>query len=501
MLFPDGHDPAHCAFVLEPSGVRVSYGELIDRSRRVARVLRQLGCQPRDPVAMMMENNEHFLVCAWAAQRSGLRYTAASSRLTPDEIAYILGDCEAKVVLASRATAEIVRRAIEDTPHAPVCLCVDGTSEGFSDLRTIDAPSAPLPDEAEGVDMLYSSGTTGRPKGIAAEINLDPLGTPPGIVMMMQELWKIDADAVYLSPAPLYHAAPLRFCMAMHRVGATCVVMERFDAVALLELIERHRVTHTQLVPAMMVRILKLPPEERERFDLRSLRCVIHAAAACPAEIKRGWIEWLGPIVYEYYSATENHMLTTISSEEALARPGSVGRPLLGMPHVLDEEGRELPVGEVGTIWAEGGREFVYHNDPEETAESRNPQGYRTVGDLGYVDADGYVYLSDRRADLVICGGVNVYPREAEDRLLLHPKVIDAAVFGIPDEELGQVVHAVVQPAAGERGPDLEAELLDFLGEKLARFKLPRAIDFRDELPRHPTGKLYKRLLRDEYAR
>ena len=327
------------------------------------------------------------------------------------------------------------------------------------------------------------------------------LGTPPGAVSLLQSLYGFDSESVYLCPAPLYHAAPLRFTMVAQRFGGTAVVMERFDAVEALRLIERHRVTHVQLVPAMFIKLLKLSGPERRQFDLSSLRTVIHAAAPCPPGVKRAMIDWLGPIVHEYYSSTEAYMLTAIGPAEALARPGSVGRPLLGAPHVLDDEGNELPPGVPGTLWSEGGLAFTYRNDPEKTAEARNERGWTTVGDIGYVDDEGYVYLTDRKADMIIVGGVNVYPQEAENVLVTHPDVADAAVFGIPDPELGEQVKAVVQPVSmHEAGPELEARLLAFCHERLAKYKCPRSIDFDATLPRHPTGKLYKRLLRDQYT-
>ncbi len=290
--------------------------------------------------------------------------------------------------------------------------------------------------------------------------------------------------------------------MTVHRYGGTVIVMERFDPERALELVERYRVTHTQMVPTMFIRMLKLPDEQRTGYDVSSLQVVIHAAAPCPPDTKRAMIDWFGPIVHEYYSSTENSLFTALDSHEWLAHPGSVGRAILGVPHILDESGDELPPGESGTIWSEGGLLFEYLNDPVKTTESRNERGgWTTVGDLGYLDKDGFLYLSDRRADLILSGGVNIYPRESEDVLVVHPKVADAAVFGIPHDELGEVVHAVVQTAPGVIADEgLEEELLAFCREKLSAFKCPRRIDFVDEMPRHATGKLYKRLLRDRYA-
>jgi fatty-acyl-CoA synthase len=487
VVFPDDHDPSRAAYVMARSGEVVTYGALTERSRRGARLMRGLGAQHGDTVALLLDNHPRLLELAWAAQRSGLRYTAISSRLTVDEVAYILRDSGARMLFASTATMDVARAAAQ----VPV-LDVD---------ELPDAPDEPLADEREGIEFLYSSGTTGRPKAIKSELALHPLGTPPAIVPLFERLYGFGADTVYLSPAPLYHSAPLRFNMAVHRLGGTTIVMERFDALEALELIERHRVTHTQMVPTMFVRLLRLPAADRERFDLSSLRVVVHAAAPCPVEIKAQMIAWLGPIVHEYYSSTEVHLLTAIDSEEWLAHRGSVGRAMIGTPHICDDEGRELPPGEPGTVWSEGGPKFEYHNDPDKTAAARDERGWTTVGDIGYLDPDGFLYLTDRKADMIISGGVNVYPQEAENVLIEHPLVVDAAVFGIPHEELGEEVKAVVQLVSADRPEDeLEAELLAFCHERLAKYKCPRTIDFALELPRHATGKLYKRLLRDQYA-
>ncbi|WP_370695434.1 acyl-CoA synthetase [Patulibacter sp.] len=485
------------------SAEEVTYGRLTDRSRRIARLLRDRGLRAGDCVALVMENGARFFEVAWAAQRSGLRYTAASTRLTAPEIAYLLQDSATRVVFTTPGCAGVVLEAVALLEDPPALLSTEGPLDGFEDLEALVADVSPEPvaDEAEGIDLLYSSGTTGRPKGIEDVLSLAPLGTPPGVATLMRERFGFTRDMVYLSPAPLYHSAPLRVNMTVHRTGGTAIVMERFDAREALELIERHRVTHALMVPTMFVRMLKLPDEERLAFDVSSLRCVIHAAAPCPPEVKRRMIEWFGPVIHEYYAATENNMFTAITSEESLERPGSVGRSLLGIPHVLDDDGHELPPGETGTIWSEGGPSFSYRNDPEKTAASRNDRGWSTVGDLGHLDADGYLYISDRRSDLILSGGVNIYPQESEAVLVTHPKVTDVAVFGVPHEELGEEVKAVVQPAdPTAAGPELEAELLAFCRTQLAKYKCPRSIDFADELPRHATGKLYKRLLRDRYV-
>jgi fatty-acyl-CoA synthase len=499
---PDHHaeaDPGRLAYRMEPGGEEVAYGRLVDASRAIAGLLRERGVGRGDAVAILIENHPRFMEVAWAAQRSGLRYTAISTRLTSDEVAYILRDSGAVALFTSARCAEVARAAADAAPGVATRLCVDGAVGGFEALDP--PPAGPHLDDAEGADLLYSSGTTGRPKGVVADLPLTPLGTTPAIAGLLQSRWGFGEDTVYLSPAPLYHAAPLRFNMTVHRFGGRCVVMERFDPLAALELIERHRITHAQMVPTMFIRMLKLPEQQRGRFDLSSLRAVIHAAAPCPVPVKRAMIDWFGPVIHEYYSSTEADLFTVIGPEEALERPGSVGRAILGTPHILGEDGHELPAGEPGTIWSEGGLPFAYLNDPDKTAAARNDRGWTTIGDIGYLDADGYLYLTDRKADMVISGGVNIYPQEAESVLVTHPKVADVAVFGVPNEDLGEEVRAVVQPMSiDDAGEELAADLLAFCQERLAKYKCPRGIDFRAELPRHPTGKLYKRLLRDEYA-
>jgi acyl-CoA synthetase (AMP-forming)/AMP-acid ligase II len=351
--------------------------------------------------------------------------------------------------------------------------------------------------------MLYSSGTTGRPKGIRYLLNREPIGSVPGQMVLLTAVFKMGEDTVYLSPAPLYHSAPLFYCLSVQRLGGTVVCMEEFDPENALRLIEQFRVTHSQWVPTMFVRMLKLPDDVRTKYDLSSHRCAIHAAAPCPVEVKKQMIEWWGPIIEEYYSATEGMGATYINSTDYLTHPGSVGKTLLNPIHVLDEDGNEMPTGEVGTVWFEPPANrpgFEYHKDDSKTKEAHDERGWASVGDMGYLDDEGFLYLTDRRTFMIVSGGVNIYPQEAENVLINHPKVFDVAVFGIPDDEMGEKVHAVVQPAdMADAGPDLERELVAYCREHLAHYKCPRAVDFEAELPRQPTGKLYKRLLRDRY--
>jgi fatty-acyl-CoA synthase len=505
-LFIDLHaeaNPDRPAYVMARTGESVSYRALTDRSRQAAHAMRALGASQGSCIAIMMENHLRYLEIAWAAQRAGLRYTTISPRLTVDEVAYILEDSATRLMFASDATAEVASAAAARVPGVSALISVGSPRANTEDYAALVSgqPRTPLPDEAEGVEFLYSSGTTGRPKAIKTELPLHPIGTPPAIVPLFERLYGFGEDTVYLSPAPLYHSAPLRFNMAVQRLGGSTIVMDGFDAAWALELIERYRVTHTQMVPTMFVRLLRLPAQERDGHDVSSLRAVVHAAAPCPVDVKRQMITWLGPVIFEYYSATEIYMLTAIDSEEWLAHPGSVGKSLVGTPHILDDDGNELPTMEAGTIWSEGGPIFEYHNASAKTADARNSRGWTTVGDIGYLDDEGYLYLTDRKADMIISGGVNIYPQEAENVLVSHPSVADAAVFGIPNAELGEEVKAVVQLVDGTpRTTETEQELLSYCYGHVAKYKCPRTIDFTDELPRQATGKLYKRLLRDQYA-
>ena len=498
--------PDKPAVVMASTGATQNFAELDAAANRLSRVLRAAGVQPGDHVALCMENHPRYLEVAWGCHYAGAVYTAASSRLTSHELAYIVDDCGATVFIASAYLAEQAAEIVPHTPRVMLRLMLDGTIDGYDSYEDAVAAASlePLDQRVAGTDMLYSSGTTGLPKGVEKPFVSEPLETTPGTVTLaMQFLFGVTADSVYLSPAPLYHAAPLRFSMASHSLGATVVVMEHFDAEQFLQLIERHKVTHTQVVPTMFVRLLKLPPDVRTRYDLSSLRCVIHAAAPCPVPVKQQIIEWFGPVIHEYYAGTEGNGFVYCNSEQWLTHPGTVGLPIGCTVHIVGEDGEEVPRGESGTIFFESGIEFEYHNDPAKTAGSRHPKGWSTLGDVGYVDDDGFLYLTDRKAYMIISGGVNIYPQEAENLLVTHPKVVDVAVFGVPNEDFGEEVKAVVQPlempADTDEAAALERELIAFCREHLADVKCPRSIDFRPDLPRHPTGKLYKRHLKDEY--
>jgi long-chain acyl-CoA synthetase len=489
------------------TGETLAYGELDDHANRLSRVFRELGLSPGDHVALCMENRPEFLAACWGAHYAGLIYTAMSTRLTRNETAYIIDNCEARVFIASHSQAERLADLRRTAGGVELWLSLDDTPAGFESYEeTLAAASPePLPDRVAGTDMLYSSGTTGRPKGIRLLGERKPLAEAGTSVANLGSLvFGAGTDSVYLSPAPLYHAAPLRFCIGMHVLGGTTVVMDRFDPVGFLAAVERWGVTHTQVVPTMFVRMLKLPDDQRLAHDLSTLACAIHAAAPCPVEVKEQMIDWWGPILHEYYAGTESNGFVYCNSEMWLAHKGTVGRPVNCEIHVVDEAtGAELPVGEEGTIYLGGAGSFEYHREPEQTAESRHPAGWSTLGDIGRVDEDGFLYLTDRRAHTIISGGVNIYPQEAENVLVMHEAVLDVAVIGVPDDELGEQVKAVVQPIEmpvdSAAAADLERELIAYVRDRIAHVKCPRSVDFREELPRHPTGKLYKRLLRDEY--
>ncbi len=491
--------------IMEPSGEVITFSEHEARANRLAHLFRDRGLVRGDHVAFLVENNARYFELIAAAERSGLYFTCINSHLTADEVAYIVDDCDAKVLIASAATRDAALGAARVAPKVETFLMIDAEGDDGPFVpyarAVAELPSGPIADESLGVAMLYSSGTTGKPKGIWRELPDNKPSDPMAVIEFVKFLLGLHPGARYLSPAPMYHSAPLAALMSSIRLGATAVVMERFDPELFLASIERHEVTHTQVVPTMFSRLLKLPEEIRTRYDLSSLERCVHAAAPCPIPVKEQMIEWWGPIITEYYGATEGNGFTLCTSEEWLAHKGTVGKAVLGTPHIFDEDGKECPAGEVGTIYFEGATEFHYYGDEAKTAESRDPSGaMSTLGDMGYLDEEGFLYLTDRASYMIISGGVNIYPQECENLLITHPKVADAAVFGVPNADLGEEVRAVVQPAAGvSAGDALGAELIAFCREHLATYKCPRQVDFEAELPRSPAGKLYKRRLRDRY--
>ncbi len=491
------------------TGEVLTYADLDAGSNRLAQLFWAEGLRPGDHVAVFLENHLRYFEVAWAALRSGLYLTTVNRYLTGPEAGYIVADCGARVMVSSRAVHEA---ASEVPEHAPGCtryLVVDGPPDGASERfesyeQAVAAhPQEPLDEEPRGEFMLYSSGTTGRPKGIARPLSGQPVSKGLGMARTLRGLFQFDADSVYLSPAPMYHSAPIGFTTATQSLGGTVVMLGRFDAIEALRAIEQYRVTHSQWVPTMFSRMLKLPEADRARFDLSSQRVVMHAAAPCPRKVKEEMFAWWGPILHEYYAGTEANGLTYVGPEDWLAHPGTVGRPVLGTIHVCGEDGSELPAGEAGLVYFEQkGASFAYHKDEKKTRSAQHPEHptWTALGDVGYVDDEGYLYLTDRASFMIISGGVNIYPQEIENELIMHPKVEDVAVVGVPHEEFGEGVKAVVQPMAGvEPSEALAEELLAFARERLAAYKCPRSVDFEAELPRLPTGKLYKRLLKDRY--
>jgi len=494
--------PDRPAVIVEPSGERLTYGALDRQSNQGARLFRRLGLKAGDTIAFLIENQARLFVVCWAAQRSGLYYAPISTHLTAEEVAYIIGDSGARAVVSSKASGAVAAALPGLVPGVGHWLMVDGVVAGYDSFEAAIARESPdpLPDEGEGSALLYSSGTTGRPKGVFRKPPPGPMGQDSTVETLIKGLYGGSADSVYLSPGPLYHAAPLNFSMRFQRLGATCVVMEKFDAALALRLIERYRVTHSQWVPTHFIRMLKLPEAQRLGVDLSSHRCAVHAAAPCPIPVKEAMIDWWGPILWEYYAGSERNGLTSIDSPTWRAHPGSVGKAVIGRVHIVGDDGRECAPNEEGVIYFEGGPTFAYHNDPEKTAGAHNARGWSTLFDVGYLDQEGFLYLTDRKAHMIISGGVNIYPQETENLLVTHPKVADVAVIGVPNDEFGEEVKAVVQlvdPQAASAG--IAAELIDFCRAHLSHIKCPRSVDFEAELPRLPSGKLSKHRIRARY--
>jgi fatty-acyl-CoA synthase len=495
--------PKTPAVIDAASGERLTWQQLNEQSNQVAQLLSQLGLGVGDHVSIFMENTLDFFPIAWGVMRSGMYLTCINRYLTPDEAAYIVEDSTSRVIFASAALAQ--SEAL--TPLIPGCpsrFAVGGDIAGFEDYAATVSkqPTTPIADERAGDTMLYSSGTTGRPKGIKRPLTGEHVSAGlPGVEV--NNPYGLNADTVYLSPAPLYHAAPFGYCTRTLALGGTVVMMRSFDPELSLSHIEQYSVTHSQWVPTMFIRMLKLEDEVRNRYNLSSHQCAIHAAAPCPKEIKQHMMNWWGPILWEYYAGTERNGTTVISPQEWLAHPGSVGRAVQSILRICDENGTELPVGDEGMVYFEQPeRSFEYHNAPDKTESATHPihDNWTSLGDVGYVDAEGYLYLTDRKAYMIISGGVNIYPQEIEDALVLHPAVQDVAVFGVPNADFGEEVKAVVELADGLSPTETTLDdLMAYAKANLAGYKVPRSIDFTDALPRLPTGKLYKRLLKDQY--
>lgn len=486
------------------SGVSISYGELDRRASRVARWLIALGLAPGDGIALFLDNDPRTFELWFGARRAGLYFTPLSTQLTRFEVAGIVNDCGAKLLISTARTAAVVRDL------APLLRSglnghfmiggAEGNAQSYEAAVLTVSDEGELPPRPVGREFLYSSGTTGKPCGIRRPLaRYEDRYALPELEQRLRTIFELGADTVYLSPAPLYHSTG-RFNVRVIECGGTAVVMEKFDSEAALAAIERHHVTHSHWVPTMFVKMLALPAATRARYDLSSMRRAIHAAAPCPPELKDAMIQWWGPILDEYYGGTENAGVTYIDSHDWLRHRGSVGRPICGAAHIVGEDGAELVAPATGVIYFSGGVNFAYHNDAAKTASAINERGWATYGDLGYLDADGYLYISDRRADLIVTGGVNVYPQEVENVLLGHPAVLDAAVIGVPDAVFGEEVKAIVQlKDARASEDDLRTSLLAHCASRLSKIKCPRTIDFVDALPRTETGKLLRRVLKERY--
>jgi len=500
--------PDRAAAVMSETGESLSYAELERRSVQLAHVLHDAGLRPGDVVALLTENSLRAFEVYWAALRSGLYITAVNFRLKPDEVAYIVNDCGATALIVSAEQAATAEAITGLTENVKLRLAYGGPVIGHGSYEeTIAvAPAVPFGDQPHGATMLYSSGTTGRPKGVRPPLPGVQVSEPgEGLVTLASQFFGVNPETVYLSPGPIYHAAPLRWSGAVQALGGTVVMMKKFDAEQALRAIGDRRVTHAQFVPTMFVRMLRLPPQVRDRYDISSLRVAIHAAAPCPVEVKQKMIGWWGPILVEYYAGTESNGMTAVDSATWLKRPGTVGRPVLGTLRICADDGTELPAGEIGGVYFERDEiPFAYHNDPEKTRAAQHPRhpAWTTLGDIGYLDEDGFLFLTDRRAFMIISGGVNIYPQETENVLALHPAVHDVAVIGVPDPEMGESVAAFIQPAAGAvPGPELAQEIVTFVKSKIAGFKAPKVIRFVEDLPRTESGKLMKSELKARYAR
>jgi acyl-CoA synthetase (AMP-forming)/AMP-acid ligase II len=492
--------PDKPAVIVAETGETISYAELDAASNRAAQLFRAHGLQHEDVVAFMLENTPHYYGLTWGAQRAGLRYVCISSRLTQDETDYILENSGAKMLVVSASLAAAAQELTTQIERYSMGGDIPGWATIEDKLTTM--PAERIADERAGVDMLYSSGTTGRPKGVKVPLPIEEaIDATNNLVALASMAFGINADSIYLSPAPLYHAAPLRWSMTIHRLGGTVVLMKKFDPEGALAAIQHYRCNSAQFVPTHFVRMLKLSDAIRAQYDVTSMKSAIHAAAPCPVPVKQAMIDWWGPVLLEYYAGSEGNGMTFATSHDWLAHKGTVGRPIHGILHIVgDDNETEVGTRQEGAVFFESEHVFEYHDDPEKTASSRNAKGWSTLGDVGWVDEDGFLYLTDRKSFMIISGGVNIYPQEIENHLVTHPKVADVAVVGGPHEEMGEEVIAVIQPADMADATDaFRDELIAFAREKLSGVKIPRRIDFLEALPRHDTGKLYKRLLRDQY--
>lgn len=497
--------PDKLALIESEGGTSLTFAELDDRVQRASAWLISEGYEAGDSIMLLLENRAEIVELGLAARRTGLYFVVVSTHLAPPELAHIVRDSGARMLIVSDRTIAQVQPLCAQLPEGALELvCVGDDAHGLVSYEACLAAANPRMSWAArplGRDMLYSSGTTGFPKGVRrALVPPERRDDPEPEVVNWQKTFGFDDSTVYLSPAPLYHAAPLRYVMRTVEVGGTVVMMRKFDPRQALALIARHGVTHSQWVPTMFVRMLEIPESERAVIDIRTMRVAIHAAAPCPPHVKEAMLDWWGDILVEYYAGSEGFGVTVIGAGEWRSHRGSVGRATLGRIHIVGEDGQELPSGEIGKIYFSDGPVFAYWNDPEKTRQAFNDQGWATYGDMGYVDAEGYLYLADRRTDLILSGGVNVYPQEIENALALHPDVQDVAVVGVPDPTFGQVPKAIVQLRdPGNACEDKALELIAFCEGLLSRVKMPRTIVFEESLPRLETGKLLRRVLKEKY--
>jgi len=494
--------PDDPAIILSNSGDIITWREYDLKVSRIAQYFKGIGLKERDHIAVLLENCEAYLEILEAAIDAGLLLTTISTHLQLEEMEYVIDNSESSVLITSDSFAELAEKLLDCSPNVTHRLMLGSPIDGYDSFEETVAryDGSPIAYGNAGTFMLYSSGTTGRPKGIHWDVPPVPVGTVDPNLATAFALFQIDDKATYLSTQPLYHSAPAAFALGCLQVGATVVLMEKFDPENAISAIEKYGTSHSQWVPTMFVRIMKLPQETRLKYDVSAMQCAIHAAAPCPVEVKEQMIEWMGPVLFEFWGGTETGVVTLITSPEWLEHRGSVGRGFTAALHILDEAGNEQPPGEPGIIYMESGRQYSYFKEPDKTAGSRNKDGWTDIGDIGYLDEEGYLYLTDRKSFMIISGGVNIYPQETEDTMVMHPKVMDVAVIGVPNEEFGEEVKAVVQPVNfAEAGPELEKELIEYTRTKVSHIKCPKTIDFIEELPRTPSGKLLKRLIKEKY--
>ncbi|SCW78021.1 Acyl-CoA synthetase (AMP-forming)/AMP-acid ligase II [Sphingobium faniae] len=496
--------PGKAAIIMADSGATVDYATLVAQANRVGHLFEKAGVKEGETVAFLLGNSTRYPELIWGAKDSGIRYVCISTHLNPDDAAYIVRDSGAKLLVADHGLKDLSQLVVERLENKPVLYMLGGSTCDFADLDAI-LPTFPghriAGARRRGPSMLYSSGTTGRPKGVKTILPDAPPEEPPQRFAMLRAQYGLGDDSVFLNPGPFYHAAPNRFMMSVLRAGGTIVAFEKFAPEPVLRAIQDYRVTHGFFVPTMFGRMSALPDDIRCQVDTGSLRHAIHAAAPCSIALKRRMIEWWGPVIDELYAGTEAFGHSFINSAEWLDHPGSVGRPAANCRiKIVDEQGRALAPGQVGRIMMSNGLRISYHDDAAKSDLLYDDDGFASLGDIGYLDEAGFLYLTDRESHMIIVGGVNIYPQEVENILIEHELIEDVAVIGVPDEDMGEQVRAVVQLRAGiGRQPGMEQEIIQFCRNRLSLYKCPKSVDFMEQLPRSPMGKLLKRELRQRY--